>query len=388
MLRLLHTADWHLGKRFPSFPEKAQTDLMRSRLDVVDKILDLALRHRVHAVLCAGDLFDEPSPKPEWWGGLASLLARHTSMPPVFLVPGNHDPLMKESVWAKGHAFRAQVDQLPWVHVVDRDDFSFPLAEGAQLFAAPCRSKAGTNDLALGLPARPPGDTGLRIGCVHGSTFDLPGCATNFPIQREAGVLRGLDYLAIGDTHAFRDVTPDLSVPTVYPGAPDQTAFDEKDTGNVAIVALYAHGRRPTVRAERVAYWRWHEAICRSIEDLQAVLAIPDLERHVLRLKLDFAVSVAEESEVERILTELTGTAAAHPRAGVVTVDRTRLRLVAATAEAFDGDLPPVLQDTVARLRRLAEVAEGEAERATAGRALAHLYKLLQEVDQAAGEAS
>ena len=24
MLRLLHTADWHLGRRFPSFPEEAQ----------------------------------------------------------------------------------------------------------------------------------------------------------------------------------------------------------------------------------------------------------------------------------------------------------------------------------------------------------------------------
>ena len=37
MLRVLHTADWHLGRRFPSFPEEAQKKLSRARMDVVDK---------------------------------------------------------------------------------------------------------------------------------------------------------------------------------------------------------------------------------------------------------------------------------------------------------------------------------------------------------------
>ncbi len=35
VLRLLHTADWHLGRRFPSFPEEAQKKLSRARMDVV-----------------------------------------------------------------------------------------------------------------------------------------------------------------------------------------------------------------------------------------------------------------------------------------------------------------------------------------------------------------
>ena len=33
--------------------------------------------------------------------------------PPVFLVPGNHDPLTSESVWAAGHAFRARRSRRP-----------------------------------------------------------------------------------------------------------------------------------------------------------------------------------------------------------------------------------------------------------------------------------
>jgi hypothetical protein len=71
--------------------------------------------------------------------------------------------------------------------------------------------------LAMALPIRQLGDERLRIGCIHGSTFDIDGYQTNFPICRDAGVQRGFDYLAIGDTHSFRDVTADSPVPTVKP---------------------------------------------------------------------------------------------------------------------------------------------------------------------------
>ncbi|MES1210958.1 MAG: DNA repair exonuclease, partial [Acidobacteriota bacterium] len=236
MLKLLHTADWHLGKRFPSFPEDAQKALSRARMDVVGRILDLARRQQVHAVLCAGDLFDEPTPAQDFWAVLARIFHDHPTGAPVFLVPGNHDPLTKDSVWHASHPFRARLPA--WVQVVDRDDFSCEITPEAILYARPCRSKAGENDLAMALPAREPGDARLRIGCVHGNTFDIPGYQTNFPIRRDAGSLRGLNYLAIGDTHSFRDVTPKLPVPTVYPGTPEPMSFDDPGAGKVAVVAL------------------------------------------------------------------------------------------------------------------------------------------------------
>ena len=133
-------------------------------------------------------------------------------------------------MWAPTHPFRSRLPT--WVHVVDRDDFSFELTPDAILYASPCRSRAGEHDLAMALPAREAGDTRLRIGCVHGCTFDIAGYQTNFPICRDAGVQRGLDYLAIGDTHSFRDVTDGLPVPTVYPGAPEPTNFDEPGAGS------------------------------------------------------------------------------------------------------------------------------------------------------------
>src|SRR5450755_2377116 len=134
VLKLLHTADWHLGRRFPSFPEDAQKRLSRARMDVIANILAVARRNPVHALLCAGDLFDDPEPEPDFWEGLArTLRERGAPHPPIFLIPGNHDPLTPESVWALGHPFRARLPE--WVHVVDRDDFTYELSPDVILHA-------------------------------------------------------------------------------------------------------------------------------------------------------------------------------------------------------------------------------------------------------------
>ena len=380
MLRLLHTADWHLGRRFPSFTEEGQKKLSRARMDVVGRILEVARRNSVQAVLCAGDIFDDPDPALDFWEGLAKTLrATAGPHPPLFLVPGNHDPLTSDSVWSPSHPFRARLPD--WAHVVDRDDFSYELSPDAVLYARPCRSKAGENDLAMALPAREPGDERLRIGCVHGSTFDIDGHQTNFPIRRDAGVQRGLDYLAIGDTHSFRDVTGDLPVPTVYPGAPEATTFDESGAGSVVVVAMLRRGLRPRVHAEPVAFWKWIDVRCRDMNELRALLTTRDLQRHVVRLHLDMVVSLTEESEVERILRDLRGTDASHGRVGVLLEDLSNLRLMVGSGDAFPENLPAVLKDTVARLDMLIAEATDESEKIKATRALAHLYKLLQSHD-------
>ena len=143
-------------------------------------------------------------------------------------------------------------------------------------------------------------------------------------------------------------------------------------------MALFRHGVRPRVSAEPVGIWKWRDVHCRSLNELRNLLTTPDLERHVVRLHLDMSVTVAEESEIERILRELEGTDAAHGRAGVLLIDRTNFHLERGSGGAFPANLPPVIADTIARLDQLAADTEDEAERAKATRALAHLYRLLQ----------
>ena len=374
-LKILHTADWHLGRRFPSFSEEDETKLTRARIEAVDRLLGVAESFTVDAVLCAGDLFDDPAPSESWWRGLLRLLEkRNWTNRPMFLLPGNHDPLEPNSVWAEEHPFRRALPA--WVHVVDRDNYEFELSEEAVLYATPCRSQAGADDLASRLPRRDPNDRRIRIGLVHGQTFDLAGHQTNFPIALNAALERGLSYLAIGDTHAFRELPPKVS-PTVYPGAPEATTFGECDTGFVAVVFFPRHGRAPIIQKQAVSRWRWRDEHCQSLADLEA-LGAQDLKDCVVRLTLAMGVRVSELERVEGILDELRGNEAAHGKAGVLQVDQAGLELNTNDVGDFDFDLPDVLRSVVTRLQ-----AQGsEADGAVARRALYHLYRTVREARQ------
>jgi DNA repair exonuclease SbcCD nuclease subunit len=372
MLKLVHTADWHLGRQFRTFPEEQARKLSRARLEVLERILRAADSHAVDAVLCAGDLFDDEYPDKEWWEQAAALLKKSTPSRPVFLLPGNHDPLTAESIYAKGSRFR---ELLPaWVHVVDRADFTYTFPNGAVLYAVPCMSKAGQRDPTESIPKREAGDERIRIGMVHGSTFDEREWQTNFPIDRDAVLNCGLDYLAIGDTHGFRYIPPDRKhPPTIYPGAPEATAFDEKDPGCIAVVFINRR-RVASVQQERVARWIWEERTVTSIDELRALVRRSDLDNRVLRLRLNMTVPAPEYDEAENLLEELQGTVARHARVGVLDLDRQGLELETSTVDQYCTELPAVLRSAVERLKTIA--AEDATQRHIAERALFHLYRV------------
>lgn len=341
MLKVLHTADWHLGRTFgPPFKDNDAQRLAQDRFNAVDRILGLANQYDVDAVLCAGDLFDSNEPTKDSWGRLVDSFRRcKTWTRPVVLLPGNHDPLTANSVYNQTHPFRQALPE--WVRVVDREDFHLDLPHDAVVYAAPCTSTAGDRDLALALPKRLDGDTRVRIGLVHGSTFDMEGCSTNFPVSQEAPQARGLDYLAIGDTHSFREIPEGAVAPIVYPSTPEATSFKEQDAGYVALVWFKRPGMRPRIQRERVARWTWREETVRSMAQLEA-LAVEDLVSTVLKLKLEMTVSVPELEEAETILASLRGTEAINARAGVFVCDRSNLELVVG-----DGPLPEPLPDAI-----------------------------------------
>ncbi len=371
VLKLLHTADWHLGRRFPRFGPEAAKTLSRARRDVLDRIFAEAEHHQVDAVLCAGDLFDVPNPDPDFRDALLSVLQRLTwADRPIFLLPGNHDPLLPDSVW-KDPTFRRALPS--FVHVVDQELLEVALPNDCVLYAVPCQSRAGQGDPTALIPLRAPGDERVRIGLVHGSTFDAGDWKTNFPISKDAVLERGLDYLAIGDTHGFRFVPPERKEPpTVYPGTPEPTAFDEQDAGHVALVFIN-RARKAMVQKRSVGHWKWEALTVKSMEALRLLVMRTDLAARVLRLTLDLQVAAPEYQEAEAILSRLQGSEATHARVGVLELDREKLSLDLSNVEALSAELPAVLQATVKRLKL---AAEDPAQRAAAERALFHLFAL------------
>nr|MBP6378586.1 exonuclease subunit SbcD [Kaistella sp.] len=58
-MKILHTADWHLGKRLDRFSR------LEEQILVMNEIVEIANEQHVNLVLIAGDLFDNFNPGVE-----------------------------------------------------------------------------------------------------------------------------------------------------------------------------------------------------------------------------------------------------------------------------------------------------------------------------------
>ena len=88
MLRILHTADWHLGQSFHGF------DRDREHALFLDWLLGILRERRVDALVVTGDIFDSVNPSAGAQRRLYDFLARaHAGSPAlqVILTAGNHD---------------------------------------------------------------------------------------------------------------------------------------------------------------------------------------------------------------------------------------------------------------------------------------------------------
>lgn len=86
-MKILHTADWHLGKRLDRFSR------MEEQIQVMDEIVAIADEQEVDLVLIAGDLFDNFNPSVEAVELFYKTLKRLSNhgKRPIIAIAGNHD---------------------------------------------------------------------------------------------------------------------------------------------------------------------------------------------------------------------------------------------------------------------------------------------------------
>lgn len=87
MIRILHTADWHLGKRLQEYSRIEEQKL------VLSEICEIADREAVDLVLLAGDIFDAFNPSHESVELLYKTLRNlsKNGSRPILAISGNHD---------------------------------------------------------------------------------------------------------------------------------------------------------------------------------------------------------------------------------------------------------------------------------------------------------
>ena len=303
-MRLLHTADWQLGMTRHFLDADAQPRYTDARVQAIRRIGEIAEEQRCDAVLVCGDVFESNLVAPRVVS--RSLEALRAVPVPVYLLPGNHDPMDAASIY-RARAFRSALPE--HVHVLERPG-PHPIGDGVEIVAAPWTSKRPLSDLVADVVAGLPADGTLRIVAGHGCV-DLLGPDAHDPAlihlsAVEDALGRGaVHYVALGDRHSRTSVGGSGVV--WYSGTPEVTDYDEVDPGHV-LVADLAAGRPAEVTAHRVGRWAFLDLDRRldSPHDLQSLddelAGLPDKDRTVVRLALTGTLSLADRSRLDEVL--------------------------------------------------------------------------------------
>jgi DNA repair exonuclease SbcCD nuclease subunit len=311
-MRFVHTADWQLGMTRHFLAGEAQPRYSAARRDVVAALGGLAADVGAEFVVVAGDVFEHNQLAPQVIS--QSLEAMRAIGIPVYLLPGNHDPLDASSVYTSA-LFTAECPDN--VVVLDRAGVH-EVRPGLEIIAAPWRSKAPTTDLVAdvlgdlrGLPA----DGVTRVLVAHGGVDVLdpdPGKPSliRLPALQDALARGAVHYVALGDKHSVTDVGSSGRV--WYSGSPEVTNFDdvEPDPGHVLVVDIdETDPRRPVVvDASRVGRWRFvtlrHQVDnSRDIADVDLNLDLmTDKDRTVVRLALIGSLTVTDRAALDACL--------------------------------------------------------------------------------------
>ena len=102
MTRILHTADWQIGRLYGTFDPDDAVPLAEARFAAVERLAALASSEQVDAVVVAGDVFDAQTVSARSIRKLFNAMAGYGG--PWVMIPGNHDAALAESVWT--HAAR------------------------------------------------------------------------------------------------------------------------------------------------------------------------------------------------------------------------------------------------------------------------------------------
>jgi DNA repair exonuclease SbcCD nuclease subunit len=393
MLSILHAADLHLGLRITRFDPATAGKVREARFAALENLLKVVQDRKVDMVVVAGDLFDDP--EVDATTARRAFLMLDSLRAPVYVLPGNHDPLLGGGVW----------DRPPWNQPGQRVRLlrlaeEVEVAPGALLLPCPCLRKTSSSDPTAWIARVPRSGTALRIGVAHGSLKvrdDLP--PDDHLIARHAAADLQLDYLALGHWHSprqypdkegvVRTAYPGVHEPMRFPGSADGRTgwvpysgagddFLDAGRGEVFLVRLRDPGTPPEVEPVEVGHFHWQDEkhTLASENDLSQLIADvagrPHVERRLLRLQL---AGVLEAAGMLR-LDELRGVLTRYQLGD--------LDLAGLHVRPTEGEMGKVAGDGVLRrvLDRLQAEAAGDdpAARQVAERAVLLLYQIAREV--------
>lgn len=359
MVRFLHTSDWQLGMTRHFLDEEAQALFTQARFEIIREIGRHAAAVDCEFVVVCGDVFE--TNQVDRRSVARALEALGTISIPVYLLPGNHDPLDPASVF-RSPAFEER--RPPHVHVIE-DMQPIEVRPGVELVGAPWVSKRPLQDLVAAACAQlEPARDVTRICVGHGAVDRLSPDRENPALIRveaaEEALRQGrIHYLALGDRHSLTRVGETGRI--WYAGTPEPTDYDEEAPGNVLVVEASQTG--VTVTPQRTGTWRFLRQAFELNDDTDLdalgswLEALEDKQRTIVKLGLAGTLTLRQSTRLEGELEDARDLFAA-----VELWDRvSELVVIPDDTDFSDLELAGFARATVEHLRGLAGSETDEA---------------------------
>ncbi|WAH38465.1 metallophosphoesterase family protein [Alicyclobacillus dauci] len=258
-LRILHTADVHLGTPFKQLSAQLPADfagaVRASSEGALKRIVDLAIERAVDVVTIAGDLFDDTdAPVSVQYEVSRQFRRLHAAAIRVVLTHGNHDPVGHDNLF-------------PWpenVHVLG-DGGDTPVCTNLVLpirgwrvqfsgFSYTARELYGSQ---LSLFKRE-SDVDVAIALYHGQIGQTSTRHAPYAAASVADVIerRDFDVWALGHVHQHQVLHENVPL-VAYPGAPQGRDSSETGPHGVLLISVDTT-RRATYEFLPTSVVEWH----------------------------------------------------------------------------------------------------------------------------------
>lgn len=240
-MKILHCADLHLDSRMSANLAKAQArERQAELLHTFVRMIKYAEDNRVDAVIIAGDLYDTKNISAAARNAVRDAILHHPDID-FYYLKGNHD----------AESFLAQLEEMPdnlklfgedWISYT-ADDSGDVVITGAELG----RDNRDSLYSTLSLNREK-----FNIVVLHGQETEqaVKDGAETINLRRLRD--NGIDYLALGHVHSYKEGELDSRGVYCYPGCLEGRGFDE--CGEHGFVMLDVDGQARTCSREFVPF--------------------------------------------------------------------------------------------------------------------------------------
>jgi DNA repair exonuclease SbcCD nuclease subunit len=305
-VKFIHSSDWQLGMTRAFLSPEAAARFSQARIDAIATLGKLANKHGAQFIIVAGDVFESNQLSRQT---LVRAIDALESLPvPIFLLPGNHDPLDAASIFSTKE-FMGVGEHI--IVLRNMEPVVVPRVPDVEVVGVPWRTKHPNSDLCRDLAESLESASNItRIAVAHGQVDTLSPDSSRPEVINLAHAEQAIQdnkfhYLALGDRHSVTKIGTTGRVQ--YSGAPVATAFDEADPNKALLVELELDG---DCRVEPLEVGAWtfivEERAMNGPEDLAVfekwLNEIPDKERTVIKVGFQGSINLATAAALDEIM--------------------------------------------------------------------------------------